>query len=81
MRGLAVGVGGLLLVGGLVLVVVADQERAASVAAVRAEIAQVEQRLEESHGENLDLAEQLTALRTKIAEQDAELADTTGFLQ
>lgn len=81
MRRLAVVIGSLLLVGGFTLVVVADQERAAAVAAVKAEIERVERQLDESHGENLELAEKLTALRSQIAEQDAELADTTGFLK
>lgn len=81
MRGLAVVVGSLLLVGGAALVVVADQERAAVVAEVRTQIERLEQKLEGSRGENLELAEQLTALRSQIAEQDAELAETTGFLK
>ncbi|MFJ6548939.1 MULTISPECIES: hypothetical protein [unclassified Microbacterium] len=80
MRSLAVVVGGILLLGGAVLLGVADQERAAGVAAVRAEIARIEQVLEESQTENLELAERLTALRSRIAEQDDELSDTTGFL-
>ncbi|WP_136035605.1 hypothetical protein [Microbacterium sp. K35] len=81
MRRLAVVIGGLLLLGGAALVVVADQERAASVAAVKAEIARVEDALEASRGDNLELAAQLTALRDQIAEQDAKIADTTGFLK
>ena len=81
MRNLAVVVGGLLLVGGAVAVVVADQERASAVAEVKAQIQQVEQELDASRGENLQLAEKLTALRSQIAEQDARLADTTGFLK
>lgn len=81
MRRLAVVIGGLLLLGGAALVVVADQERAASVAAVKAEIARVEEALEASRGDNLELAAQLTALRAQIAEQDAKIADTTGFLK
>jgi septal ring factor EnvC (AmiA/AmiB activator) len=81
MRSLAVVVGSLLLVGGAVLVVVADQERAASVSAVKAQILQVEQELDASREENLRLAEHLTELRSQIAEQDAKLADTTGFLK
>ncbi|MEE6388878.1 hypothetical protein V3G71_08520 [Microbacterium paraoxydans] len=80
MRSLAVVVGGILLLGGAVLLGVADQERAAGVAAVKAEIARIEQVLEESQTENLELAERLTALRSRIAEQDDELSDTTGFL-
>lgn len=81
MRNLAVVVGSLLLVGGAVLVVVADQERASAVAAVKAEIERVEEQLDDSRGENLALAEKLTSLRAQIADQDAKLADTTGFLK
>ncbi|TFB17004.1 hypothetical protein E3V93_10430 [Microbacterium sp. 3H14] len=80
MRNLAVAVGCLLLLGGVVVVALADQERAAAVDAVKAEIVRVERALDESQGENLDLAEKLTALRSQIAEQDGEIADTTGFL-
>ena len=81
MRSLAVVVGSLLLVGGFVLVVAADQERASHLAAVRAEIDRVEQQLDASHDDNLELAKKLTALRSQIAEQDAKLANTTGFLK
>lgn len=81
MRRLAVVVGGLLLVSGVALVVIADQERASGVAAVRAEVQRIEQQVDSSREENLELAEKLTALRSQIAEQDAELADTTGFLK
>ena len=81
MRRLAVIAGSLLLVGGLVLVVVADQERASAVAAVRVQIEQVQEQLDATQGANLELAEKLTALRSQIAEQDAKLADTTGFLK
>lgn len=81
MRNLAVVVGSLLLVAGIVVVVTADQERAAAVATVKAEIALVEQQLDVSRDRNLELAERLTALRSQIAEQDTELADTTGFLK
>lgn len=80
MRSLAVVVGGMLLLGGAALLAVADQERAADVAAVKAEIARIEQVLEESQADNLALAQRLTELRSRIAEQDAELSDTTGFL-
>ncbi|MGH3690072.1 MAG: hypothetical protein ACRDT7_07955 [Microbacterium sp.] len=81
MRNLAVAVGCLLLLGGITLVAIADQERLTAVAAVKAEIVRVERALDESRGENLELAEKLTALRSQLAEQDAEIADTTGFLQ
>ena len=81
MRNLAVAVGCLLLLGGVALVAIADQERLESIAAVKAEIVRVERALDESRGENRELAEKLTALRSQLAEQDAEIADTTGFLQ
>ncbi|WP_315637199.1 MULTISPECIES: hypothetical protein [Microbacterium] len=80
MRNLAVVVGGILLLGGAALLVMADQERAADVAAVKAEIARIEDVLDESQTENLALAERLTELRSRIAEQDTDLSDTTGFL-
>lgn len=81
MRRLAIAVGCLLLFGGVALVGIADQQRAAAVAAVKAEIVRVERALDESNGENLELAARLTALRSEIAEQDQQIADTTGFLQ
>lgn len=80
MRNLAVAVGCLLLVGGISLVVIADQERLESIAAVKAEIVRIERALDESRGENLELAEKLTALRSQLADQDVDIADTTGFL-
>lgn len=80
MRNLAVAVGCLLLLGGIALVAITDQERLTAIAAVKAEIVRVERALDESRGENLELAEKLTALRSQIAEQDAKIADTTGFL-
>lgn len=80
MRNLAVAVGCLLLVGGISLVVIADQERLESIAAVKAEIVRIERALHESRDENLELAEKLTALRSQLADQDADIADTTGFL-
>ncbi|EYT58042.1 MULTISPECIES: hypothetical protein [Microbacterium] len=80
MRNLAVAVGCLLLVGGISLVVIADQERLESIAAVKAEIVRIERALDESRDENLELAEKLTALRSQLADQDADIADTTGFL-
>ncbi|MBP5800676.1 hypothetical protein [Microbacterium maritypicum] len=80
MRNLAVAVGCLLLVGGISLVVIADRERLESIAAVKAEIVRIERALDESRDENLELAEKLTALRSQLADQDADIADTTGFL-
>lgn len=80
MRGLAVVTGGLLLIGGTVLVVVADQQRVDSLAEARAAVVQAEEQLDATRDANYLLAEQLTALRTAIAEQETQLADTTGFL-
>ncbi|KKX99373.1 hypothetical protein AAY78_02065 [Microbacterium sp. Ag1] len=80
MRGLAVAVGCLLLVGGITVVAIADQERLESIAAVKAEIVRIERALEMTRSDNRELAAQLTALRSQLAEQDAQIADTTGFL-
>lgn len=80
MRSLAVAVGCLLLLGGITVVAIADQERLESIAAVKAEIVRIERALEATRGDNLELAAQLTALRSQLAEQDAQIADTTGFL-
>ncbi|WP_341956529.1 hypothetical protein [Microbacterium sp. LWH13-1.2] len=80
MRGLAVVTGGLLLIGGTVLVVVADQQRVDSLAEARAAVVRAEAQLDATRDANYLLAEQLTALRAVIAEQETQLADTTGFL-
>ncbi|WP_144876798.1 hypothetical protein [Microbacterium sp. 1.5R] len=80
MRRLAVIVGGLLLVGGAVIIVVADQQRVDALAEVQAAVVHAEDDLETARSANYALAEQLTALRTQIAAQDAQLADSTGFL-
>ncbi|MGJ0390905.1 hypothetical protein [Microbacterium sp. CGR1] len=80
MRGLAVVTGGLLLIGGTVLVVVADQQRVDSLAEARAAVVQAEEQLDATRDANYLLAEKLTVLRTAIAEQETQLADTTGFL-
>ncbi|KAB1862782.1 hypothetical protein F6A08_15400 [Microbacterium algeriense] len=69
-----------MLVGGVALVAIADQERLTALAAVKAEIVRVERALDDSRGQNLELAERLTELRAQVAQQDADLADTTGFL-
>lgn len=81
MRALAVVTGGLLLVGGTVLLVVADQQRVAALDEARAAVVQAEEQLDATRAENYRLAERLTALRATIAEQDAQLEDTTGFLE
>ncbi|MEN0022553.1 MAG: hypothetical protein AAGC61_04670 [Microbacterium sp.] len=80
MRRLAVVVGGLLLIGGAVIIVVADQQRVTALAEVKAAVVQAEEDRDAARSANYDLAEQLTSLRATIAEQDAQLADSTGFL-
>lgn len=81
MRAVAVVTGGLLLLGGTVLIAVADQQRLEALAEARAAVVQAEDRLEMTREVNLRLAEKLTALRTTIAEQDVLLSDTSGFLR
>lgn len=81
MRAVAVVTGGLLLIGGTVLVVVADQQRVDSLDEARAAVTQAEENLDATRDANYLLAEKLTALRATIAEQETELSDTTGFLR
>ncbi|KRD54700.1 hypothetical protein ASE34_04385 [Microbacterium sp. Root280D1] len=69
-----------MLLGGTVLIAVADQQRVDALAEARAAVVQAEERLELAREVNLRLAEQLTALRTTIAEQETLLTDTSGFL-
>lgn len=80
MRGWVITIGTLLLVGGAALVVAADQQRAAQVAEVENRVEIVSERLEQISDDNMDLARQLTRLRSQIAIQDGRIADTTGFL-
>lgn len=80
MRVVAVVVGGLLVIGGATVVVLADQQRAANVDSLHAEIERIEDRLDDSAAENLRLAAQLTDLRAQIAEQEKALLDVSGFL-
>lgn len=80
MRGVAVVAGGLLLLGGTVLIAVADQQRVDALAEARVAVVQAEERLDEAREANLRLAEQLTALRTTIAEQETLLSETSGLL-
>lgn len=81
MRGTAVVVGGLLVVGGAVLVVVADQQRVDALDDARAAVTEIREKLDAARDANLVLAEKLTDLRSHIAEQDAQLSDDTGFLR
>lgn len=81
MRGAAVVVGGLLLVGGAGLVVVADQQRELALEQARDQVARSQERRDAAREVNAHLAETLTDLRTRIAQQDRQLSDTTGFLE
>lgn len=81
MRIFALGLGSLLLLGGGALVVLADQERQAAVEQADHAITVLDQRLELEREANLADAETLTALRSAIAEQQAQLASTEGFLE
>lgn len=80
MRAVALIVGGLLLVGGAVVVVSADQQRAQAVSDAKTAVAEARQLLDAKKETNLRLAQTLTELRSRIAEQDAQLSDTTGLL-
>lgn len=80
MKGVAVVTGGLLLVGGAVLIAVADQQRVDALDAARAAVVQAEERLDDAREANLRLAGELTALRATIAEQEELLSDSSGFL-
>ena len=80
MRGVAVVAGGLLLLGGTVLIAVADQQRVEALDQAKAAVVEAEERLDVARDANLRLAEKLTALRTVIADQETLLSDTTGLL-
>lgn len=80
MRGVAVVVGGVLLIGGAAMVVLADQQRVDALAEARAAVEQAEDSLQDVRDANYRLAEKLTSLRSRIADQESELADSTGFL-
>ncbi|MGK3948737.1 hypothetical protein [Microbacterium sp. K2] len=80
MRAVAVVAGGLLLLGGTVLIAVADQQRVEALDEAKAAVVEAEERLDAARDANLRLAEKLTALRTVIADQETLLSDTTGLL-
>lgn len=80
MRAVAVVAGGLLLLGGTVLIAVADQQRVDALDEARAAVVEAEERLDVARDANLRLAEKLTALRAAIAEQETLLSDTSGLL-
>jgi len=81
MRAVAVIAGCLLLAGGTVLVVAADQQRVHALDDARAAVAETRQLLEAKKDTNHRLAETLTALRSQIADQDHRLSDPTGLLR
>ena len=81
MRIVTLGLGGLLLLGGGVLVVLADQQRQGAVEQTEMHVRQLEESLERERATNTSRAEVLTELRSAIAEQEKKLADTEGFLQ
>lgn len=81
MRGAAVVFGGLLVIGGAVLVAVADQQRVDALGDARAAVVEARERLDAAREANLMLAEELTGLRSRIAAQDELLTDDTGFLR
>lgn len=80
MRAVAVVAGGLLLLGGTVLIAVADQQRVDALAEARAAVVEAEERLDVTREGNLRLAGKLTALRAAIAEQETLLSDASGLL-
>ena len=80
MRAVAVVAGSLLLLGGTVLIAVADQQRVEALDEAKAAVVEAEERLDVARDANLRLAEKLTALRTVIADQETLLSDTTGLL-
>jgi len=80
MRSVAVILGGLLFVGGAVLVVVADQQRADALDEAKSALIRAEEQSEATRAANYTLAERLTSLRDQIAAQETELSDQTGFL-
>ncbi|MGM7669172.1 hypothetical protein [Microbacterium sp. A93] len=81
MRIFTLGLGGLLLLSGVVLVVLADQEREVALEQATRNVVVLEQSLERARAMNLTHAETLTTLRSAIADEQAQLADTEGFLE
>ncbi|MFT4157506.1 MAG: hypothetical protein QM630_06205 [Microbacterium sp.] len=81
MRIIGVIVGAVVLLGSGALVVAADQERLAALDEARDAVAEKREQLEKSRAVNEELTEALSTLRSQIAEQDKQLADTTGMLQ
>lgn len=61
--------------------VLADQEREASIEHARQNVAELERSLDDARDANLSLADALTTLRSAIAAQEELLVDTEGFLE
>lgn len=80
MRVLSFSIGVLLIIAGASAVIIADQQREQAVVSARLALEDAEERLASAQELNLTLAESLTALRSTIAEQERDLADTEGFL-
>ncbi|MCI1017203.1 hypothetical protein HWD99_01055 [Microbacterium sp. C5A9] len=70
-----------MVIGGAVLVVVADQQRVDALGDARSAVVEAREQLDAAREVNLVLAEKLTELRARISAQDAQLSDDTGFLQ
>lgn len=81
MRVLTFVVGGLLLIAGACAVVIADLERTAAVEQAQADLLVQQARLDAALTGNRALAVTLSGLRAVLAEQDAQLADTDGFIE
>lgn len=80
MRRVAVFSGGLLLIVAVVLIALADAQRVDSVQQIRTAIAQKQTELDGVRDANYKMATKVTAMRSQVAQQDAELADSTGLL-
>ncbi|WP_298039829.1 hypothetical protein [uncultured Microbacterium sp.] len=81
MRVLALGLGALLVLGGSVAVVLADQQRELAVEQARDEVQRLQSERDAERAANLTRTERLADLRVAIAAQEDQLADTTGFLE
>lgn len=81
MRKIVLALGALLLAAGGVLVVVADDHRQDAVAQLRQQLGDAQERLDETRGDNLRRAEQLTRLRSAVAALEDALASSAGFLE
>lgn len=81
MRIFALALGGLLLIGGGALVVLADQERQAAVAQTQDGIASLDEAIRQAKAVNVLLFDRLAEVRRALAAQEQELADDEGFIE